>query len=303
MVLNQRASRVRNTLAKSHNLPHINRMKDFQEMFRRTVSSPFHDQMVRFAAPLRDHFGINHFWWYRINNAGDYSSLATHTEWSEECFYADNAGYLDGLRHPKVTATGIHLMSTWNADGFLAGRQVAWNKYKINLQVNVVEKNSDGIEAFGFGSQFNDPKADERILNELPLLRHFAKSFRQNNEKLFQLVHENRVSLIEHFGATFYEQPKTIAIPHDRENFLRKMGLGWIFSLTPRERDVVNFLSSGFTASYIAEQLGLETRTVENYITNIKAKLSCSSKLELIQKAKEMTSLCGLDSERSNITF
>lgn len=43
-------------------------------------------------------------------------------------------------------------------------------------------------------------------------------------------------------------------------------------------------------AGYIANQLQLSTRTVENYLATIKSKLCCQSKLELIQKAQEIAS-------------
>ena len=44
-------------------------------------------------------------------------------------------------------------------------------------------------------------------------------------------------------------------------------------------------------AGYIAEQLQLSSKTVENYLANLKDKLGCESKVELIEKAKEIDAL------------
>jgi DNA-binding NarL/FixJ family response regulator len=99
------------------------------------------------------------------------------------------------------------------------------------------------------------------------------------------------VNLPAHFGPLFYERPKSLMIPIEREEFIKKMGFGSILSLTPRELDVLKQLSSGYPANYIAKQLQLKKRTVENYIATIKCKLACYSKVELIQKSQEIDSL------------
>jgi hypothetical protein len=38
--------------------------------------------MQRFAAPLKECFSINHFWYYRIIDSGLYSYMGTHTAWA-----------------------------------------------------------------------------------------------------------------------------------------------------------------------------------------------------------------------------
>ena len=269
----------------------MNDMKQFRQMLSKITSSPYHDQMQRFAAPLQDHFGINHFWYYRITNTGDYSFLGTHTKWCEYCFDEAAVSYFPSLRHPTIATSGISLMKSWPDASYNAMLQTAWDKFQINFNINLVERLPDGVEAFGFASGFNDPQADERLLNNLPLLTQFTKVFREKHQNLFSVANDNRINLATHFGALFYEQPKTMVIPSDKSIFLHKIGLGWIFSLTPREQEVVELLSSGFSAPYIAGELGLSSRTVENYINTIKSKLSCSSKSELIEKAKQISAV------------
>lgn len=262
-------------------------MNLFQEMLQKVTRSSYHDQMMRFTAPLHDHFGINHFWYYSITNSGDYCFWGTNTKWCEHCFDGALVANFPLLRHPDIASTGITLMKCSPDDAYKSTLQTAWDKFQINFNINIAQKTATGVEAFGFASRFCDTQADERLLNELPLLRHFIKAFKEKHKKLFELLNNNRVNLIDHFGSRFYERPQTTHIPHDPNAFLRKIGLGWIFCLTPRERDIIELLPSCFSSREIAKRLNLSTRTVENYLATIKSKLNCSSKSELIQKAQE----------------
>ncbi len=53
-------------------------------------------------------------------------------------------------------------------------------------------------------------------------------------------------------------------------------------SLTERQLQCAEYLLQGKTAREIAEILGLSRRTIEYYIGNIKCKLECKNKVELV---------------------
>ncbi len=265
-------------------------MDPFHEMLRKVRLSPNHDQLLRFTSPLKDLFAINHFWYYRITFSGHYSFFGTHTAWSEYCF--DNAllSHFPCLRHPDALRVGVQLMKTESDNKFQDLLKLAWEKFQINFSVNLLKKTKEGVEAFGFATCFNDSKVDERIINDLPYLTHFAKTARIKYKNLFEILKENQVDLPSRFGAQFYEQPKSIVLAGSRIEFLRKIGLETVLRLSPRELDVLRFISCGYPASYIAKELKLSRRTVENYLATIKDKLNCNSKVELIQKTQEITS-------------
>lgn len=263
-------------------------MNTFQEMHRKVCSSPHYDQMQRFAAPLNDHFGINHFWYYKVTSSGHYSFLGTHAAWTEFCFDNIPIHYFRGIRHPDVVPSGLQLMKLGANDEFKNTLDTAWKKFGINFNINVVARIPEGIEGFGFATRYNEPSADERLLNELPLLTQFTKLFRDKNKKIFEVLADNQVDLATEFGSVFYEGSQESDITMEREKFLRKIGYGFIFSLSLREKEVLKLIVSGYPASFIAEQLQIKTRTVETYIETLKHKLSCYSKVELIKKAQEI---------------
>lgn len=258
------------------------------EMLQRIHASPHFDKVRRAAAPLFDHFGINHFWYYRIDSKGGYTYVGTHGEWGEYCYEHSLVRYFPCLRHPKVLRRGVQLMKAYQNEQYQEVLDVAWKKFQINFHLNLFEICTDSVEAFGFASHFQDSLADERLLNELPLLQYFTKVFRQNNAPLFSFLESQQVDLSAHMGPLFFESPEKIKLPFDRTQFLKRIGCRAIFALTKREKEILQLLAHGYPASYIQQQLHLGLRTVENYIANIKEKLHCSSKVELIQIAQNI---------------
>ena len=272
-------------------------MEEFFEMLRRVTSSPYHDQMVRFVKPLKDYFGINHFWYYRVSRNGHYTYVGTHSEWNEFCFENHLVGQFPCLRHPDLIKSGIDLMKNTTDQDYQKVLNSAWDNFGVNFNLNLVSKTQEGIEAFGFASNTQNPKTDEILINELPLLTHFTRSFRLRHPKLFELVHDNQVNFSSYLGPKFHEGEKISHHSQGRDVFLKKMGFVPSFELSPREKDVLGLLASGYPSPYIAKQLSLARRTVENYVATIKSKLFCESKVELIQRAKEFASIGYIRSE------
>jgi DNA-binding CsgD family transcriptional regulator len=58
--------------------------------------------------------------------------------------------------------------------------------------------------------------------------------------------------------------------------------------LSSRQSECLHYLVRGMTAKQIAQTLNLSHRTVEFYLDNLKVKLQCKTKAELVNKAFEM---------------
>jgi DNA-binding CsgD family transcriptional regulator len=61
-------------------------------------------------------------------------------------------------------------------------------------------------------------------------------------------------------------------------------------SLTPRELDVARLAAQGYTAIEIGRELHIGERTVESHLAHTYAKLSISSKSQLIRMSQEFVS-------------
>lgn len=56
--------------------------------------------------------------------------------------------------------------------------------------------------------------------------------------------------------------------------------------LTQRERECLHYLSVGYSAKKIGQELKISSRTVEIHIANMKRKLECHTRLELLARIK-----------------
>lgn len=56
--------------------------------------------------------------------------------------------------------------------------------------------------------------------------------------------------------------------------------------LTPKERQVLQLLSKGFTYKEIAKPLDVSPETVKKHLKNIYRKLNAGNKIEALQKVK-----------------
>ena len=52
--------------------------------------------------------------------------------------------------------------------------------------------------------------------------------------------------------------------------------------LTPKEMTVLKLLARGLGTVAIAEQIGIGPRSVQNHITNLRRKLSCAERTQLL---------------------
>jgi two-component system invasion response regulator UvrY len=59
-----------------------------------------------------------------------------------------------------------------------------------------------------------------------------------------------------------------------------------VASLTPRERDILGLLARGMNGRTIARSLGLSSKTVQNNLSQIRAKLGASGDADLVLKAQ-----------------
>ena len=120
------------------------------------------------------------------------------------------------------------------------------------------------------------------------LSKKFISYFQKENKKFIDFVHDHEVDISSFLGPSCNEAPNAFPISPKRELLLKQLGFGAILLLTPREIEVLKYMAYGFPANYIAQKLHLSCRTVENYITVIKSKLDCDSKVELIKKAQDI---------------
>lgn len=263
-------------------------MKALHEMFDRMTSTSLYDRMLKSLAPIYDYLGINHFYYVQIFQSGHSSILDTNP--TVPLFLFENLGAAHEcpvFRHPDKIQQKVLLLKNIMRPDYQNFLSNTWDKFKVNFTIHIQYKHSESVESFGVGIKYNNSNSDDFIINQLPIIEKFFNYFRVENKKLIEFSIENKLDFESVLKSGFYEEQISYPSFGDKQPLYKQLGLEFYLSLTEREKNILKFLVNGYPASYIAKNLHLSTRTVENYIATIKSKLHCDSKTCLINKAKE----------------
>lgn len=264
-------------------------MNSYQNMLS-SVTCKLNDRMKRAVSPLFDCFDLSDFWYSRLTNDGNLSYLGTNIAWAEhfvaEKFYLKYPFY----RHPKYFRSGVVLLQ--NVKNEPLDHILYYFKQKFGLQVTLTFLNriAEGFEMFTFCANYGHEMQVSMLLSEMPLLRLFTKKFREENKSFYSHLEDNQINIVDLIGPeAFWQNDLPVVQPSSvKQKFFQKMGVADFTCLSEREVDVIKLLIQGYSAGKIAYQVFLSKRTVEHHIERIKEKLGCDSKVELIQKAREL---------------
>lgn len=265
-------------------------MNDFELMVNK-YTVKYNNKIKRFCKPLLQHFNINYFWYYQIKDNGQYHCFGSHAPWMEH-YYAEKL-YLRNpyLRHPSNYSTGVSLIRKIKDVNFQKSIEIGQNLFDVNLSLVLMEKKIDWLQGFGFASNLDTDIAEKMYLAELPLLRLFAGRFIVEFDSLIKASKYDFVDLSSAMGNSFYVKNPLCRKPDQIDVFLQSMGASTYATLSKREKEVLLLISKGYSACRISDLLFLSIRTIEYYIDNIKNKLDCFSKSELVQRGCELASL------------
>lgn len=245
--------------------------------------------------PLHDHFGILYFTYHRIDHTGKYTVLVDRPDWAEH--YVSSQIYLNDpyLRHPSNYKSGLCLIDSHGTREYQENlMKSAKNVLNADLGVVLIEKGSQHAEFFGFAANKEQSALQNLFLNHSSLLKSFAAHFKKEMGSLLNQMDEEAGSLSILKGAD-YHASAPVAPDVAREAklaYYRDLGLlGAAEKLSKRERQLLKLLVEDKSAKETAAALGLKPRTVEFYFENIKDKLSCWSKQELLKIARKWDEL------------
>jgi len=244
---------------------------------------------------LRDNFGIQYFAYNRIYETGKFIGLTDHLEFLEH--YVNDQLFLNDpfKRHPSIYRSGLcfaedHGSSEFKEQILRAEKQVL----QTDKIVILVEKEDGYAEIFGFGGNSGKSSLHSLYLNRPQLLKSFASHFKNQLSPVLTKMENEPISLIDLKGEDFFcKQPIYPDIDSPTlVSYFKDLGIKFEFEkadkLSPRERQCLKLLIEDKTAKEIAVHLGLSRRTIEFYFENIKDKLSCWSKQELLAIARTL---------------
>lgn len=240
--------------------------------------------------PLVELFGLNYFYYSRVSNSGLYSSFSNNIEWNK--YWFDQGFHLKSFYflQPQNYQYGLTISLPFFEDQFFHIQSIAQTKFNINYVIEITKKTNSGIESYGFSTDKFNHSTLKQYFTDLPFLKLFFKNFREKNSDIFRQLDENQINIANAIGPKFFESSSVINT-FDSYKSLISIGFDIYSDLSKREKQVCKKITKGKSANEIADLFGLSKRTIESYIENIKIKLNCFTKSDLLEKCLDLESI------------
>jgi DNA-binding CsgD family transcriptional regulator len=239
-------------------------------------------KIKRICVPIQDYLNIREIGYARVEADGRFCNINSFPPFLEY-FYSENlANTQHYFSHPDLFQSGYTLAPVTFCPLFQKNIQ---NQYDINYVLYKLQKIKNGLEIFFFHPKMVLKKQNSKncfkYLKNINLLDKFTNYFRKEASCIIESAMAEGFNIKVIRGQAFYEvNPRLDLLSNDlkAKQFLKK-----ISPLTEREQQCLDLYKQGRSSQATAAILNLSQRTVEHYFDNIKTKLGCQSKMELLE--------------------
>ncbi|MFZ4099031.1 MAG: LuxR C-terminal-related transcriptional regulator, partial [Chlamydiia bacterium] len=255
------------------------------------------DPIRKATAPIRQHLGVDYFTYHRIQADGRYIVLVDRPDWAER--YVGDQIYLHDpyLRHPDVYTSGMCYVESFGSAAYQKVLEAPVAEiFGATSNVLLIQKQKEAVEFFGFSGR-KGSVWERTFFNQPGQLKAFGSYFKQQMRPILQEVEADPGFLPILKGGDFFstEAIHPTATKQAQSAYLSSIGhhhdVAQASLLSPRERDVLQALLKGHSSKESADQLQLSSRTVEFYLGNVKNKLGCLNRAELLQRSQTFSDL------------
>lgn len=248
-------------------------MNEIEFLIKRKVAANS-ARLKRLCAPLET-LGIDNFVYFFTDEEGHYGALGNHVELMD--YYHASGLYLENpyIAAPSALPHGMALASLSPDVKYRKTVDRVNQKYALGDHFFLFQKEERGMEGYFFSSTL---VKNYFYLENFELLTHFARFFKKEAFDLIERIKVEDFNIIPFKGNAFYHRPNGVSPPSNKSDFLRQL-----YPLSEQEQRCLEFYKRGKTAKETALLMELSHRTIESYFENIKSKLGCHSKKELLQ--------------------
>lgn len=259
-------------------------------------SEKFYKKLKQLCSPLL-HLGVSDFFYQSVDSNGYLSGLGTKIDLLNEYFETEYSKENPLFNKHSFSKPGCFLPITFKHNNYQNFLKYLDCKFQISFSTLVLKKEDNRTHQYLFycpARRYSE--VTNLLINEQSTIQKFIEYFNKESLKLRQEIYENPDD-VKRFGL----KPANFALPladfgvEKRIDFLKKIHFfsseDTIPRFSKREHDCIKLTLQGQTMVEMAETLDLSPRTIENYLSNLKFKLNCFTKSELIlklQKIKEI---------------
>lgn len=237
---------------------------------------------IRHLSSSLERIGITHFTYLKTFRDDSQIYLSSDAKWIED--YYGLQLYKSSLFEKKQEdyQSGFY---AWDpnddSDVFLHGKKY----FNTGNGMTIIQKNNESCEFYFFSGNLSDQFLINRYLNDRDLFKKFSVFF---NSAAKKIIHEAEKDKIHINNKENFKQKIPMLDQKIREEFIREISSSkyntGLFRLTYREREIISLILDGKTTKNISNILYISPKTVDRHLENIKEKLECENKVELIKK-------------------
>lgn len=220
-------------------------------------------EVSELCQPLFKLINANYFDYNRVYPDNTYLTLSSDGVWLEHFFKR---------KFKLCTAfkqSGMHL---WDSYYYQAATHEAKIHFNHTHGISIIYENKNYIEYIDIAASEEHRDITSFYLNSPDLIHQFVAHFKESAQRLIQLSEQKVAKL-----------PEQLTIGTNETLYQDEYGLLKKFNLSSREFQCLNYYFAGKTAKETAIILKLSNRTVEEYFENLKRKMRCKHKRDLLK--------------------
>jgi LuxR family transcriptional regulator len=253
-------------------------MKNLHDLIKKYTIQ--HDRKIKkICSPLKECLGVDFFTYYQIGGDGSFVLISNFPEQMD--FYYSEKLYMFNpyLVHPKLLRSGLAFTDTTLDSAYCKTLKASQSQFGLHHPFLILKKYQNSVELFCFSTKQKDFNRDEYLCNA-EVLQRFSAYFRRENKALIGKILHDGFNLQKAKKESFFKRAPNLPLSSSNRQIGRF--LKSICPLSVREEECLELFKQGNSAQSTAAILELSERTIEHYFENIKEKLGCTSKWDLL---------------------
>ncbi|MBS0350133.1 MAG: hypothetical protein JSR33_02915 [Proteobacteria bacterium] len=237
--------------------------------------------------------GITYFAHVNVTKQGHFSGISNNAKFAEH--YLKNKYYNADIHLAKKHNLGCYIL--WDSlerIGLSEKMHTEAAQFGVRHTFTIIEKKHLHSNFYHFATHLKNNAINQIYIENIDLLQRFilyfnkvitsSSTLNKAYDIIFKLDHSSQGYTIKEDHKFSKYQDKRLAFINDIQELERNdlFNSSPIASLSPQQHSCLKLLSEGYSAKKIAAILHLSSRTVENYLSNLRVILKCRSSKELI---------------------